>query len=66
MFDDEFRMELRRIFIKKAKIFDMDYVDIALEVKVFPCHYQTPVEDLSLSQIQITKEVFLMTYTCPL
>ena len=50
-FDDEIGIELGRIFIKKAKIFGQEHVDIIMEVEVFPSRSQTIMEHTYLSQI---------------
>jgi len=47
----KFGIELRRIFIKNAKISGQKHIDILMEVKVFPWRSQTIIEHMFLSQI---------------
>jgi hypothetical protein len=54
-------IDLGRMFIKKTGIIGSDYVEIIMEVEVFPSHRQTLKENISLSHLQTSKEVTLMT-----
>jgi hypothetical protein len=59
--DGEFVIDLGRMFIKKTRIIGTDYVEIIMEVEVFPSHRQALMENMYLSHLQTSKEVTLMT-----
>jgi len=55
-------IDLGRIFIKKARIIGMDYVEGITGVEVFPNQHQTHRGNIFLSHRQTPKEMYLMAY----
>jgi len=55
-------IDLGRMFIKKARIIGMDYVEGITGVEVFPNQHQTHRGNIFLSHRQTPKEMYLMAY----